>query len=302
MHWWKGAGGAEVAPRVDHIAADAHSYKSVLCRGYTSALLFLFTRGSRSRRPRNSRRLVYKTTFRVNRESRKAMSGGLLVGTLSIDTLQLRFLSLFFLPSFPSPPFRFSKSRSRCFDRAKPSPSRAFHPLNLSVSMRLCRGSRNWWLTGPSGVPRWKPRGNRTPLITWLSPPNERGKYGGSRKRGAGAWLLKLPSRFQWNFHVRRNDSNREFQPLIINFHLSFPFDNDVFALSSGETHQGDPFKETDSTSYRCENFLFWFPFVYSSSRIPFCPFTTFLWRELRRLALSLSFFLIKREARAGYR
>lgn len=47
---------------------------------------------------------------------------------------------------------------------------------------------------------------------------------------------------------------------MIINFHLSFPFDNDVFALSSGETHQGDPFKETDSTSYRCENFLFRFP------------------------------------------
>lgn len=100
---------------MDHIAADAHSYKSVLCRGYTSALLFLFTRGSRSRWPRNSRRLVYKTTFRVNRESRKAMSGGLLVATLSIDTLQLRFLSLFFLPSFPSPPFRFSKSRSCCW-------------------------------------------------------------------------------------------------------------------------------------------------------------------------------------------
>lgn len=47
---------------------------------------------------------------------------------------------------------------------------------------------------------------------------------------------------------------------MIINFHLFFPFDNDVFALSSGETHQGDPFKETDSTSYRCENFLFRFP------------------------------------------
>lgn len=43
---------------------------------------------------------------------------------------------------------------------------------------------------------------------------------------------------------------------MIINFHLSFPFDNDVFALSSGETYQGDPFKET----YRCENFLFRFP------------------------------------------
>lgn len=130
---------------MDHIAADAHSYKSVLCRGYTSALLFLFTRGSRSRRPRNSRRLVYKTTFRVNRESRKAMSGGLLVATLSIDTLQLRFLSLFFLPSFPSPLFDF-QSHARAvgrFDRAKPSPSRAFHPLNLSVSTRLCRGSRN---------------------------------------------------------------------------------------------------------------------------------------------------------------
>lgn len=78
---------------------------------------------------------VDKTTFRVNRET----SGGLFVRALSIDTLQLRSLSL-----FPPLFFDFQSHARWCrFDRAKLSPPAPFHPLNLSVSTRLCRGSRN---------------------------------------------------------------------------------------------------------------------------------------------------------------